>query len=92
MSLDLSYHAASAQSFKGGREHICLKFFSEYQIKQSSTWGELFAIQFALQSFTPKINNNSAFWETDNYATSLIVTSDSNRAHWYPRLTLYLKS
>ena len=33
ISSDVSYHALSAQFFKGGREHICFKFFSEYEIK-----------------------------------------------------------
>ena len=39
---------------------------------------ELFAIQFALQSFAPKISNTSACWETENSAASLTVTSESN--------------
>ena len=147
ISSDTSYHALSAQSFKGGREHICFKFFSEYKIKQSLTWRVLFAIQFvifkplsycfeetigfdvktsfasrpksrlirwynkagdmtkefwekaikfhetfyglkitnciqfALQSFAPNISNKSAYWETDNYAASLIVTSEINKGH-----------
>ena len=55
---------------------ICFKFFSEYEIKQSSAWRELFAIQFALQSFAPKIRNKSVCWETDSYAASLTVTSE----------------
>ena len=59
-----------------------LKFFSEYEIKQSPTWSVLFAIQFALQSFAPNISNKSVCWETDNYAASLIVTSESNKANW----------
>ena len=45
-----------------------LKFFSEYEIKQSPTWKVLFAIQFTLQSFAPTISNKSVCWETDNYA------------------------
>ena len=66
---------------KGRREYICFKNFSEYEIKQSSTWRELFAIQFALHSFAPKISNKSVHWETDNYAASLIVASGSNTEH-----------
>ena len=42
---------------------------------------ELFTIQFALHSFTPKINNKSVHWETNNYVASLIVTSGSNKVH-----------
>ena len=64
--------------FKGEREYICFKNFSEYEIKQNLTWRELFAIQFALQSFAPKISNKSVCWETENSAASLTVTSESN--------------
>ena len=64
--------------FKGEREYICFKIFSEYEVKQNSAWRELFAIQFALQSFVPKISNKSVCWETENSAASLTVTSESN--------------
>ena len=57
--LDASNHTLSAQFLKGRREYICFKHFSEYEIKQISTWMELFAIQFALHSFAPMINNKS---------------------------------
>ena len=50
-------------------------------MKQSSIWRELFAIQFALHSFAPKISSKSVHWETDNYAASLIVASGSNKEH-----------
>ena len=50
-------------------------------MKQSSTWRELFALQFALHSFAPKISNKSVHWEIDNYAASLMVTSGSNKEH-----------
>ena len=73
-----SSHALFAQVFKGEREYICFKNFSEYEVKQSLTWRELFAIQFALQSFAPKISNKSVCWETENSAASLTVTSESN--------------
>ena len=63
--------------FKGEREYICFKNFSEYEIKQNLTWRELFAIQFALQSFAPKISNKSVCWETENSAASRTVTSES---------------
>ena len=62
-----------SHSFLKDREN-----FSEYEIKQNSTWRELFAIQLALQSFAPKISNKSVCWETDNYAVSLTVASESN--------------
>ena len=81
ISSDASNQALSAQFLKGKREYICFKNFSEYEIKQSSTWRELFAIQFALHSFAPMISNKSVHWEIDNYAASLIVASGSNKTH-----------
>ena len=67
-----------SHNFLKEREYICLKNLGEYEIKQNSTWRELFAIQFALQSFAPKISNKSVCWETENSAASLTVTSESN--------------
>ena len=43
------------------------------------TWRELLTIQFALNSFAPKISYKSVHWETDDYAASLIVASGSNK-------------
>ena len=57
------------------REYICFKNFSDYETKQNLTWKELFAIQFALQSFALKISNKSVCWKTENSAASLTVTS-----------------
>ena len=64
--------------FKGEREYICFKNFSEYEVKQNLTWRKLFAIQFSLQFFAPKISNKSVCWEKENSAASLTVTSESN--------------
>ena len=77
-SRNTSDHALFTQFFKGERKYIYFKNFSEYEIKQNSTWRELFVNQFALQSFAPKISNKSACWETDNYAASLTVASEIN--------------
>ena len=66
ISSDASNHALPTQFLKGGREYICFKSFSEYKTKQSSTWRELFAVKFALHSFTPKISNKCVHWETNN--------------------------
>ena len=57
------------------KEHVYFKHFSKYEIKQNLTWRELFAIQFFLQSFAPKISNKFACWEMDNY-----VASESNNS------------
>ena len=61
------------------KENIyCFETFSKYEIKQNLTWRELFAIQFALQSFAPMIINKSVCWEMENSAALLTVTSESN--------------
>ena len=52
--------------FKGEREYICFKNFSEYEIKQ----------KFDLEGVT--YYNKSVCWETENSAASLTVTSESN--------------
>ena len=74
----MSNHTLFAQLFKAEREYISFQNFSAYEIKQNSTWRELFATQFSLQSFPTKISNKSVCWETDNYAASLTVASESN--------------
>ena len=40
----------------------------------------VFSTQLPVQSFTPKISNKCVCWETDNYAESLTVTSESNNS------------
>ena len=44
------------------------------------TWRELFAIYFALKSFYLHHRMQYLIWETDNYATSLIVASGSKKS------------
>ena len=81
-SLNTSNHASFAKFFKGEKEYIYFKNFSYslniHETKQNLTWRELFAIQFALESFAPKISNKSVCWETENSSASLTVTSESN--------------
>ena len=81
LSLQSQVITPYSHNFLKDREYICFKNLSEYEIKQCSTWRELFAIQFALRSFAPKISDKFVHWETDDYAASLIVASASNKAH-----------
>lgn len=40
---------------------------------QSSTWGELYAIEFSLRSFAPVLEGSHVKWFTDNQAAAKIV-------------------
>ena len=46
---------------------------------ESSTWGELLAIEYALKSFAPLLQNTSIHLKTDNFATSVITRKSSNK-------------
>ena len=59
---------------KSYKIYICFKNFSAYDIKQNSTWRELFATQLALQSFASKINNESVrLMGLNQYNTQILV-------------------
>ena len=62
-------------------QNISFKNLSPDEAAQSSTWRELFAIFFALKSFDTNINSKHIYWQTDNYAASIIVSSGSNKQH-----------
>ena len=63
-----------------GKPNICYKSFSDQEKSESSTWRELEAIQFYLNSSKYKFENKTIFWYTDNYACSLITRKGSNKA------------
>ena len=59
---------------KSYKIYICFKNFSAYDIKQNSTWRELFATQLALQSFASKISNESVrLIGLNQYNTQILV-------------------
>ena len=62
-----------------GKPNICYKRFSDQEISESSTWRELEAIRFFLNSSKYKFENKTIFWYTDNYACSLITRKGSNK-------------
>ena len=62
-----------------GKGNICYKSFSNQEKFQSSTWRELEAIRFSLNSSKNKFENKTIFWYTDNYACSLITRKGSNK-------------
>ena len=62
-----------------GKDKICYKNFSETEKSKSSTWRELEAIRYSLNSSKVTLQNKTVFWYTDNYACSLIANKGSNK-------------
>ena len=56
----------------------CHKNFSRQEREKSSTWREMRAISYALNSFIKLITNRSVLCHTDNYAASRIVAVGSS--------------
>ena len=55
---------------------------------QSSTWRELSAIEFSLQSFAPVLKGSHVKWFTDNQAAARIVGSMKLELHRMARRIL----
>ena len=51
----------------------------QFTAYKSSTWREISAIEFALKAFVQPLKNNFVLWKTDNYASTFIVNSSSNK-------------
>ena len=62
-----------------GKSFICYKNFDKTEKKQSSTWRELEAIHYSLKSSKGRFKNETVYWYTDNFASSLIVNKGSNK-------------
>ena len=54
-------------------EYVCHKMWTGSESLQSSTWRELSAIEFSLQSFAPVLKGSHVKWFTDNQAAARIV-------------------
>ena len=54
-------------------EYVCHKMWTEFESSQSSTWRELYAIEFSLQAFAPVLEGSHIKWFTDNQAAARIV-------------------
>lgn len=57
------------------------KNFSVSEANMSSTWRELEAVSFSLQSFASMLQGRVVHWETDNQAVSFIVAKGSRKVH-----------
>jgi len=58
----------------------CYKNLTELEKSYSSIWRELYAIQYALHSFT-SLQNKYLLWQTDSYPASRIVKVGSSKIH-----------
>ena len=60
-------------------EFICHNMWTEEESGKSSTWRELYAIEFALESFCTVSKNSHVKWFTDSQAAAKIVEVGSMR-------------
>ena len=77
---DASDHGIGAILFESSGRKECFRMFDEGEATKNSTWRELEAIRFSLQSFAPRITGKSISWQTDNMAAKYICSSGSNKS------------
>ena len=58
---------------------MCKENFDFIEETKSSTWRELEAIRYSLDSIKDLLRNKHLKWHTDNYASSTIGKSASNK-------------
>ena len=54
-------------------QHVCHKLWDSSEASKSSTWRELAAIDFAIESFSSVLESSHVKWYTDNQAAAKIV-------------------
>ena len=58
---------------------MCKKSLNFIEEIKSSTWRELEAVRYSLDSIKNLLRNKHVKWHTDNYASSIIAKSGSNK-------------
>ena len=81
----LAYSDASSTSIAAhvnvhNEEKIAYRNLSETECLKSSTWKELSAIAFAVNSFKDIVSSKTILWHTDNFAASCVLKSGSNKS------------
>ena len=79
---DASSIAAGAYSVNF-KDHICHAFWSDDDANKSSTFREIKAVSFALDSFGDKFNNKTVLWYTDSQNCMRILQSGSCKEELY---------
>ena len=59
--------------FTLNEEHICHRLWEPSECSKSSTWRELAAIDFSLESFAPVLEGSLVKWFTDSQSAAKIV-------------------
>ena len=80
-SSDASSVASGAVLTVRGQTHQAHKNLSPKEATHSSTWRELDAIAFAVESFAPLLREKTVIWATDNQAAPIIAEKGSNKPH-----------
>jgi hypothetical protein len=62
------------------QDYICHNMWSKEEGAKSSTWRELYAIKYALESFCTTLENSHVKWFTDNQGAAKIVEVGSMRS------------
>ena len=64
---------------ENGKLNMCKKNFNFIEETKSSTWRELEAIRYSLDSMKNLLRNKHVKWHTDSHASSIIAKSGSNK-------------
>ena len=78
---DASDRGLAAHLTHNDKLMISFKNFTTLESQKSSTWRELTAISFGIESLKIFLIGKSVLWKTDNFACSIIVKSGSSKEH-----------
>ena len=62
-------------------EHICHRLWGPSECSKSSSWRELAAIDFSLESFAPVLEDSLVKWFTDSQSAAKVVEVGSMKLH-----------